>query len=105
MIKTRGINFPKYDSCKDLISDFLALVEDKHEMPKGADIYLVTRNPKMKDDMCHSINFAAVAMWHYTQRWPDLAKRFRMKLTPEQSEFIAPAQPTFDPELDRRNGR
>ena len=89
-IKGGVILLPEYESSRNVTHDLLALMEDKHEMPKGSDIYLVRRQPKMSDDFAHALNFGAVAIWHTEQRYPDLSSIQKIKLTGEQLNVASP---------------
>jgi hypothetical protein len=71
-IKHGFLLFPKYESCKHLLEDFLALVEHKSETKRGSDIYLINRNPALSDDFAHAVNFAAMAAFHMNDAWPNL---------------------------------
>ena len=84
MIKHGFIRFPRFDTWEDLATDFLALVEDKHEVPRGPDAYLITSKANRSDDFAHSVNFAAVSWWYYNKSYPDLASKVGLRLTPEQ---------------------
>lgn len=71
-IKLGFIMLPEYESAKELTSDFLALIEDKMDRPGYSDIYRITRQPKLRDDFAHSVNYAAIANWHSNNSWPNL---------------------------------
>ena len=80
---------------KDITHDLLALMEDKHESPGGADIYLIRRNAKMSDDFAHALNYACVSLWHLHRCYPDLAQAAAIKLTTEQQNFYDPPNPQW----------
>ena len=94
-LKTQMIRLPDYDSSKAITHDLLALIEDKHDSPSGADIFLITRNPKMSDDFAHALNYGALAIWHIERCYPDLSKITKMKLTEDQKRFAQPPRPTY----------
>jgi len=94
-LKSGMILLPEYDSAKNLTSDFLALVEEKHEMAAGADIYLIRRAAKQSDDLAHSVNFGCAALWHYSRCWPDISKAERFKLSAEQLNLAEPPAVTY----------
>jgi len=75
-IKRGLVRFFKYDNRgeKDpgLVEDFLALTEEKVETG-GTDRYIIRRLTAFPDDFAHAVNLGAIALWHATQRWPDLA--------------------------------
>ena len=95
-IKAEAVLLPEYNSSKDITHDLLALMEDRHDSPGGADIFLVRRNPKMIDDFAHSLNYGCVAIWHAFNCYPDLAKVRAIKLTPQQANFADPPNVTYD---------
>ena len=84
LIKHGLFKFPEYESWARLSNDLLALTEERHEMPRGGDVFLVTRKASQSDDFAHSINFAALAYWHANQRFPNLASRLGIRLNSQQ---------------------
>jgi hypothetical protein len=84
LIKHGVFKFPKFETWSALSKDFLALVEERHEMPRGGDVFLVTRKSTQSDDFAHSVNFAALAYWHANQRFPNLASKLGIRLTSQQ---------------------
>lgn len=89
-VKGGQILLPEYETSKNVTHDMLALMEDKHEMPKGSDIYLIRRQAKQSDDFAHALNFGSIAIWHTEQRYPDLSAIQSIKLSEEQLNFAAP---------------
>lgn len=89
-LKGSVILLPEYESSKNVTHDLLALLEDKHEMPGGADIYLVRKQPKLQDDFAHSLNYGAVAIWDRTGRYPDLSSIQGIKLSAQQLSLASP---------------
>jgi hypothetical protein len=91
-----GIRFPKCDwggndeRYELVLRDFLSLIEDKHESVAGADVYLITRNPKQPDDFCHALNYACVAHWHGIKEYPNLAEQHGITLTDTQKMALDP---------------
>ena len=77
-IKLKQIRFFQYDwSSQDspgLISDFLALVEEKAESRLGGDIYTITRNTLLTDDFAQAVNLGCSALWHVNNAWPNFAE-------------------------------
>ncbi len=94
-VKSGTVLLPEYATSKNVTHDLLALMEDKHEMPGGSDIYLIRRQPKMSDDFAHALNFGCIAIWHTEQRYPNLAAIQGMRMTPEQLEVASPQNPTW----------
>lgn len=88
-IKLKQIRFFEYDHIDDdnrgLISDFLALVENKTETRLAGDIYTITRNTMLSDDFAQAVNIGASAMWHMHKSWPNFAQLAGLfKISPEQ---------------------
>lgn len=96
LIKNKFYRFPKFDSWELLSEDFLALVEDKHSMPSGSDIYLITRKANRSDDFAHAVNYASVCYWHAHQRYPELAERLGIQLTAAQEAELSPPSTVLD---------
>lgn len=74
LIKQGWMLFPEYESCKDNLEDFLALTEDTMQSPRGSDIHLIGKVEGIPDDMAHSINIGACAMYYRVGKWPDLGQ-------------------------------
>ena len=91
LIKCRKVLFPRYDSWKLLADDFVALIEDRRELVRGSDIYIVTKKASKSDDYAHAVNLAALSYWHTTKRYPNLATTMNFRITSEQ-EAIARGQ-------------
>lgn len=68
----------RYDYVNDdnagLLSDFLALVEEKTESRLAGDIYTITRNPMLTDDFAQAVNIGCAAIWHSNNAWPNYAE-------------------------------
>ena len=58
----------------ELISDFLALIEEKTESRLAGDIYTITRNTMLTDDFAQAVNLGACAIWHSEGAWPNYAE-------------------------------
>lgn len=93
LIKTQHILLPEYESCKDLVRDFLNINKETTETAHKGSILVVKRQPKQSDDIVHAINFACCGHYHTTGKYPDIAKSFGMTLTPEQQEVAHPPGP------------
>ncbi len=96
-IKTGFIRFPQFESCKDLLNDFLCLQEDKRTSPKGSDIYYVVKIPKKPDDIAHSVNFAACLIWYKNNNFPDIASATGIKLQKSEKSFAKTRSPKPSP--------
>jgi hypothetical protein len=77
LIKQGWMLFPQYESCNDNLEDFLALTEDTLQTPRGSDIHLIGKVDGIPDDMAHSINIGACALFYRVQKWPDLGQVIR----------------------------
>lgn len=96
-IKAQHILFPEYESSKEITHDLLALFEDRREPPGKADIFVVSRNPKLTDDFSHALNFGCIGLWHaLMKRYPDLSRHMNIKLTKEQANFVHPPNPAWE---------
>ena len=75
-IKLQMLRFFEWDYIdqdnQGLITDLLALVEEKTESRTVGDIYTITRNPMRTDDFAQSINIGCAAIWHI-HGWPNFA--------------------------------
>ena len=89
-LKAGLIRLPEERSSIDVTQDMTNLLEDKHEMPHGSDIYLIRRKPKTSDDFAHALNFACLAIWHTEKKYPDLSAVQGIKLTESQLSFSSP---------------
>lgn|GEM_PF-1385989 len=76
-IKLKLLQSFQYDYVNDdnpgLLSDFLALVEQKTESRLAGDIYTITRNPMLTDDFAQAVNIGCAAIWHANDAWPNYA--------------------------------
>jgi hypothetical protein len=97
-LKSGTILLPEYETSKGVTHDLLALMEDKHEMAQGGDVYLIRRAPKQSDDFAHALNYACMAIWHATQKYPDLSLVRGIKLTEEQLNLANPPGAFREPE-------
>lgn len=71
-IKHGFIFFPQWESMDGFLKDFLALIEEKVDTRRGADTYLVRRAKGLCDDFSHAVNFAMMALFHTSGKFPDL---------------------------------
>lgn len=95
-IKLGQVRFFKHDYVSEeqrgLQMDFVSLMENRLEMPRGPDVYMITRNPHFPDDFAHAVNYAAGSIWHSTQGWPNIAQLAGLQLTIDQMNQISPMQ-------------
>jgi len=78
-LKTGFVLFPKYDVCKNVVDDFLALYEEKREMMHRSDQYLIRRSAHLPDDFVHAVNFASAGLWHVSQEYPNIGAALEKK--------------------------
>lgn len=81
-IKLKMVRFFQYDKIDQdrpgLISDFLALVEEKTPSRLSGDIYTITRNDMLSDDFAQSVNIGCAALWHTNDCWPNFAREAKI---------------------------
>lgn len=72
-VQNKQVRLPEWKSAEHLLSDLLALGEDYRE-EKGVrqPMRIITRMGAKSDDMAHSVNFCAQAIWYMSKRMPDL---------------------------------
>ena len=71
-IKHGFVFFPEWESMELYLRDFLALVEEKVDTRRGSDTYLIRRAKNRCDDFAHAVNYGLMALFHTTNRYPDL---------------------------------
>jgi hypothetical protein len=89
-IKLKQVRFFQYDWASQdmpgLISDFLALVENKADSRTSSDIYTITRNTLLTDDFAQAVNLGCAALWHINDAWPNFAAIAGVaRITPRQA--------------------
>lgn len=89
LLKTLHLQLTEWESSKNLLEDFLNLIEDKVATKHAGDIFTVTKSPNKTDDIVHAINFACCAHFHTTQQYPNVAQTFELNLTDKQMRAIA----------------
>lgn len=93
-IRNDWIHFFQWDRLsnddKGLISDFLALVDEKVDSRIGKDIYAVTRDPHLADDFAQAVNIGCCTLWHMSEKWPDIAGISSMRAAPEAIHAMEP---------------
>lgn len=73
-----------------ILTDLLALVEDKVDGRTGSDLYTIIRKQNMTDDFAHSCNLACCSIWHIRQEWPRVVDMEKYTPSPE---FLRAAEP------------
>jgi len=92
LIKTQWIRFPRWEESEELLSDYLALIEEKSESRTRGDLYLIRRQPGLSDDFAHATNFACAALFHTQDNWPRLYETDKYRLSLEDARSIDPWQ-------------
>ncbi len=82
LIKQHYVHFPRWKSCSFQVSDFLALVEETIQTPRGSDIFLIGKASGIPDDCAQAINIGICALYNDVGVWPDLGDL----LSPEGKE-------------------
>lgn len=77
LIKQGKLKFPEWESSQACSRDFMALVEETMQTPRGSDIYLINKAQGIPDDMAHSVTMGTCALYYHVQQWPDLADTVR----------------------------
>lgn len=90
LIQAGEISFPRYETCQKELKDILALTPDKMPTRSGSDLYFVTSNARVTDDVAHALNFALLALYHRNQKWPNLAKAFEVNANEEVLSAVDP---------------
>jgi len=97
-IKNGWIRFFQWDyhgvDDTGLVYDFLALVDEKIDSRIGKDIYVIVRDPHMRDDFAQAVNIGCCALWHMTDKWPDLAGIAHLRAPEELLTAIQPPDRT-----------
>jgi hypothetical protein len=77
MIKRGFVKLPAGDKyINDHLRDFLNIMEESIDNPRGSPRKLVKRMPRRTDDVVHAINFLVMSLLHSTQNWPKMAEAF-----------------------------
>ena len=79
LIKSCGILFGQYESNKEHVEHFLALMEHYVERPVGGPVFAVHRVPGKPDDVAHAVNFAVTTLFQMNDNWPNIANQFMGK--------------------------
>lgn len=94
MIKQKRIQFFNWDyknvDNRGLIHDFTSLIEHKYETARAGEVYGIQGAGTFPDDFAHSVNFACVAFWHSTKKYPNIADPTRYILTQQQHQAFNP---------------
>lgn len=89
LIKCGYLRFFDYDyqgeDSNGLLHDFLSLVEDKTESRTGSDSYTIIRDQQSAtpDDFAQAVNIGTMALFHMTERWPQMADIMSLRASQE----------------------
>jgi hypothetical protein len=100
MMKARKVGIPRYDTCRDEVNDFLNLIEEIQERPRGSDVYLISKAADTSDDMVHAINYACSSIWYTQQKYPSLLEAMHLGLTVKDMEKLDPSIRPLDPRVN-----
>jgi len=96
MIKNGYLRFFKYDyrNADDpgLLSDFLALIEEKVDTRIGSPVYVITRNPNLTDDFAQAVNIGTMTLCYLSGKWPDIAMARDLVIPVEMLEYLSPSK-------------
>lgn len=99
-IKSKRLKFFNYDYKSEdepgLISDFLALVEEKSDTRGGRDKYVIVRQQNLTDDFAQAVNMGCCALWHMTGKWPNFALAEQYKISQDALDAASPLEPDWE---------
>jgi hypothetical protein len=96
MMKAGKVLLPEWESSKDNTCDFLNIIEERQDRPKGHDIVLVNKVPETVDDFVHALNYACSSIWYSQQSYPNIAEAMHLKLSQEDINQITPVEPNWN---------
>jgi hypothetical protein len=73
LIKAGLMRFPQFETSQPYIKDFLALVEETLQTPRGSDLFLVGKAQGVPDDVAQAINIGTCMIYHTVGRWPNVS--------------------------------
>jgi hypothetical protein len=97
MIKRKKLMLPEWESCKELLSDFLNITQETRETPRGSEFTIMLKKSGKPDDMVFAINFAASTIWHTRGVYPSLVET----LLPNSNHVTKEDLKLMDPEVAR----
>ena len=84
-IQARQLRLPNYNSCPDLMEDFIALGEDVRDDRVGNQIRVIVRTGEHPDDAAHAVNLAAQGLWYINRCTPSLGELTRKAAAPDDN--------------------
>lgn len=79
LVKTQHLTLTEWESSKDLLQDFLHLIEDKVERPGKGDVFRIVKQAGTADDFVHACNYAAWGHFRTTDKYPKVASNFKLR--------------------------
>jgi hypothetical protein len=102
-IKCQWLKFFNWDYVSmeepGMISDFTALTEEKTQTMSAGELYRIEKADGTIDDFAQAVNIGAVACWHRTGMWPNIAT-MRALMTAAQQEAADPQRPWKPSDLE-----
>jgi len=68
-----GGHFPRWESSRTSVSDYLALLPNRHSSESGAEVTTIIRDPTKPDDFANAHAYGCAAYWFTRQQYPDFA--------------------------------
>lgn len=84
-IQAKQLRLPTYNSCPELLDDFIALGEDIRDDRVGNRIRVIVRTGEHPDDTAHAVNLAAQGLWYINRCVPSLGELTRRFASPMDS--------------------
>lgn len=102
LIKVGYLEFPEFESSQPCIKDFLALIEETIQTPRGSDLFLIGKSQGVPDDVAQAINIGVCSIYHRLQKWPNIAG---MRSVNNALRALRDADPSLiDPETVMHSG-
>lgn len=77
LIKRKIVRLPDADKyINDHLRDFLNIIEESIDNPRGSPRRLVKRMSRRTDDVVHAVNLVVVTLFHSLQMWPSITNAF-----------------------------
>lgn len=95
------VNFFQYDHNirvdeRGLISDFLALMEEKATSKIGSDLFYIDSDPTQPDDFAQAVNMGCIMLWYMNKQWPDIGGASRLQLSAAMLARLKPKDDEAD---------
>lgn len=90
-LQARQIRVPIYNTCPELLDDFISLGEDIRDDRIGNKIRVIVRTGENPDDTAHAVNLAAQGLWYINRCTPSLGELTRRFAAP-MNDLEAPGE-------------